>query len=156
MLSNAASTRSTGPLASRPTGYRAPGWFTSDRTNDLLVEYGFAYDSSLMSADFTPFYACPGLVELPIYWSLDDFPMSEFIPGKLEGLRPPSHVLEIWQGDFDYAMRSVPDGVFTLVMHPQVIGRGHRLLMFERFLDHIGEHDVAYREMSDAAQSFAR
>ena len=69
----------------RPTGYRAPGWFTSDRTNDLLVEYGFAYDSSLMSADFTPFYACPGLVELPIYWSLDDFPMSEFIPGKLEG-----------------------------------------------------------------------
>ena len=135
----------------RPTGYRAPGWFTSTRTNDLLVEYGFAYDSSLMADDFTPYLACPGLVELPIYWGLDDFVMAEFIPGKLEGLRPPSHILEIWRGDFDFAVRSVPDGVFTLVMHPQVIGRGHRMLMLERFLDHVADHDVRFSQMHEAA-----
>ena len=30
--------------------------------------------------------------------------------------------------------RDVPDGVFTLTMHPQVIGRGHRMLMLERLI----------------------
>ena len=31
--------------------------------------------------------------------------------------------------------RDVPGGVFTLTMHPQVIGRGHRFLMLERLID---------------------
>ncbi len=37
----------------RPAGYRSPSWDVSASTLKLLVEYEFAYDSSLMSQDFT-------------------------------------------------------------------------------------------------------
>ena len=35
----------------RVPGYRSPSWDISPRTLDLLVEYGFTYDSSLMDDD---------------------------------------------------------------------------------------------------------
>ena len=47
---------------------------------------------------------------------------------------------EIWQDDFTFMQREVPDGVFTLTMHPQVIGRGHRMLMLERLIHWFKEH----------------
>ena len=33
------------------------------------------------------------------------------------------------------------EGVFTLTLHPQVIGRGHRLLMLEKLIDNFASHD---------------
>ena len=33
------------------------------------------------------------------------------------------------------ACRMRPDGVFDLTMHPQAIGRGHRLVMLERLIE---------------------
>ena len=70
-------------------------------------------------------------------------------------MTPPSAVLEVWSGDFDFAYRSEPGGVLTVTMHPQVIGRGHRMLMLERFLDHVQAHDdVEFTTLATAADAY--
>ncbi len=77
----------------------------------------------------------PGpLVEIPIGWSLDDWP--HFEPGA-RGVGPmsaPSKVEEIWIEELRWAHEREPGGVLTLTMHPEAIGRGHRLRMLERFI----------------------
>ena len=109
-----------------------------------------------MGDDFTPYYCRLGdqaradapyvfgqeidLLEVPFAWHLDDFPFFEFVWTRTTispGLSAPSHVYEVWAGEFDYLYPRPGAGVYTLTMHPQVIGRGHRLLMLEKLLDHI-------------------
>ena len=144
----------------RPRGY-ASGSDHSEHTLDLLLEYGFDYDSSLMGHDIHPYYlrrgdkvsateafefGCPiDMVEIPVAHNSDDLPQFEFVYGTTYGLSAPSAVEEIWCGDFDHARqqaeRDGESGVFVLVMHPQVIGRGHRLLMLERVLEYMSGHD---------------
>ena len=58
-------------------------------------------------------------------------------PGVSDGGNTPDHVLEIWQGEFDYLYEYEPGGVFTLTMHPQVTGRGARLRALERLIQRI-------------------
>lgn len=43
-----------------PKGYRSPAWDCSRNTVDLLIEYGFEYDSSCMGNDFYPYYLRKG------------------------------------------------------------------------------------------------
>jgi peptidoglycan-N-acetylglucosamine deacetylase len=153
----------------RPKGYRSPAWDFSENTVDLLLEYEFLYDSSCMGGDFYPYYLRRGdgwstdgpyifgevceLVEIPVTWGLDDFPAFEYVPGQNTGLKAPSAVEEIWKGDFDYAYASCPGGVYDLTMHPQVIGRGHRMLMFERLIEHFGSREgVVFETLGDYAQ----
>jgi peptidoglycan/xylan/chitin deacetylase (PgdA/CDA1 family) len=158
----------------RPAGYRSPSWDNSPHTVELLVEHGFRYESSLMGKDFEPYWCRVGdvvrtdgpfafgrdtdLVELPVSWILDDFPHFEYVsqPGKLwPGLSAPSKVEEIWRGEFDYMYREVPGGVYTLTMHPQVIGRGHRMLLLERLIEHFRRHDgVRFATLSTVAEEF--
>ena len=141
----------------RPRGYRSPAWDFSAHTVDLLLEFGFDYDSSCMGNDVYPYYLRQGdrsspteayvfgepvdLVEVPVTWGLDDFPPFEFVWGSNPGLTSPSDIEEIWRGDFDYAYQHSPGSVYALTMHPQVIGRGHRMLMLERLMQHIAGHD---------------
>ena len=136
----------------RPNGYRSPSWNMSPNSIDLLLEHGFVYDSSYMGGDFYPYYLRHGdkwsttepytfgetceLVEVPVTWGLDDFPPFEYVKGQNHGLSAPSAVEEIWKGDFDYAHANCPNGVYNLTMHPQVIGRGHRMLMLKRLIDY--------------------
>ena len=136
----------------RPTGYRSPAWNLSPITTDLLLEYGFVYDSSCMGDDTQPYYLRKGdswtkdapyrfgkstdLVELSVSWGLDDFPAFEFVMGVMPGYSAPSAVEEIWRGDFDFAHAHSPGGIYNLTLHPQVIGRGHRMLMLERLIRH--------------------
>lgn len=150
-----------------PTGYRSPAWDFSERSVDLLIEYGFLYDSSCMGHDFYPYYLRSGdnwttdtafefgkvteLVELPVTWGLDDFPVSEFVMGMNEGLRAPSAVEETWRDDFDFARIYCPGGLFTLTLHPQTIGRGNRMLMLERLLQHFAESGARFESMGDYA-----
>ncbi|MDP9368813.1 MAG: hypothetical protein M3Q03_11150, partial [Chloroflexota bacterium] len=62
---------------------------------------------------------------------------------------------EIWRGEFDFMCRDVPGGVFTLTMHPQVIGRGHRMLMLERLIEHMKEGaGVQFSTLEQAAETF--
>ncbi|MEJ5197993.1 MAG: polysaccharide deacetylase [Anaerolineae bacterium] len=141
-------------LGRPPVGYRSPSWDCSPVTLALLVEYGFRYDSSLFADDFHPYRPRIGdrvaldqplqrgeeapLWEFPVDFALDDWPhfTFNFNPPRV-GLSAPSKVFEIWAGDFDYMRIHEPNGVFTLTMHPQVIGRGHRLALLERFIEHV-------------------
>ncbi len=153
----------------RPDGYRSPAADFSVNTIDVLLEYGMRYDSSCSGADFTPYYLRQGdrwsktgpyefgvprdLVELPFSWSLDDFPHFEFEVGWSTEQSAPSTVREIWQGEFDYAYANCPGGVYVLTMHPQVIGRGHRMLMLEQFVAHCrsaGARFATLRELAEA------
>ncbi len=151
----------------RPRGYRSPSWGFSKRTVDLLIEYGFDYDSSCMGHDHYPYYLRSGdlwsldaayqfghltnLIELPVTWGLDDFPVSDHVPGFNQGLSAPSAIEEIWRGDFEYALANSSGGVFVLTLHPQTIGRGNRMLMLERLLTHFSTHDVIFDTMHNYA-----
>ena len=133
-----------------PRGFRAPYWSLSERTLEVALELGLAYDSSLMDDDVRLHRVRRGdvhdaragsrlggpgpLVEVPIGWALDDWP--HFEPGA-RGVGPmsaASKVEEIWTAELRYAWEREPGGVLTITMHPEAIGRGHRLLMLERFI----------------------
>ena len=158
----------------RPVGYRSPAWDNSPHTIELLLDYGFRYESSLMGHDFVPYWCRVGdqiqedgpylfgrevdLVEMPVSWILDDFPHFEYlrVGQRLSpGLSAASKVEEIWRGEFDFMVRDVPGGVFTLTMHPQVIGRGHRMLMLERLIAHMrAQPGVRFTTLGDAAEAY--
>lgn len=159
-----------------PVGYRTPSGSFGQTTLRLLLESGFLYDSSMMANDFSPYYCRLGdqapfdgpyvfgkeidLVELPFAWHLDDYPFFEYVASRKRvspGLADPSRVFEVWTGDFDYLSQRIGEGVFTLTMHPQVIGRGHRLLMLERVIEHIRRCDgVVFSKMEDVAREWRR
>ena len=98
------------------------------------------------------------LVELPFAWHLDDYPFFEYVASRKRvspGLADPARVFEVWTGDFDYLYDRVGEGVFTLTMHPQVIGRGHRLLLLERVIEHIRQRKgVVFAKMEDVAREW--
>jgi peptidoglycan-N-acetylglucosamine deacetylase len=156
-----------------PEGFRSPAWDLSPHSLGLLLERGFLYDSSLMGNDYTPYYCRVGdvaakdgpylfgreveMVELPVTWGLDDFPAFEWLYGVNQGLSAPSQVYERWAGDFDYLCDFVGAGVYCLTMHPQVIGRGHRLLMLNRLVEHMKERTgVSFRTMAEVAREWKR
>ena len=97
---------------------------------------------------------------LTFAWHLDDYPFFEYVASRKRvspGLADPSRVFEVWTGDFDYLSERIGDGVFILTMHPQVIGRGHRLLMLERVIEHIRNCDgVVFSKMEDVAREWRR
>ena len=156
----------------RPVGWRSPGWSMTPRSLPLLLEHGFEYDSSLMGHD-TALYRCRAgdswskdgpyvfgtpsrLVEVPVYWGLDDFPFFEFVPGRGGGGAAPSAVYEVWRGDLDYAYDTAPGGVVTLTMHPQSIGRGHRMQMLDRLLAHLRDRGgVTFERVDVVARAWA-
>src|SRR3954462_5230073 len=153
----------------RPAGYRAPSAYISPATLPLLEEHGFLYDSSLMADDYTPYRPRIGdtvsaeeplrrgrearLWELPMCFELDDWPHFQFAfgPPYRAGLSAPSKVLEIWTEEFDWMDRHVDGGLLTVCMHPQVIGRGHRMAMLERFVAHCAAAGARFARMEDVA-----
>jgi peptidoglycan/xylan/chitin deacetylase (PgdA/CDA1 family) len=142
-----AATRRTGVA---PKGFRAPYWALGRKTLDLVLRAGFTYDSSLMADDYRLYrvrhgdrhsltdgtsWGRPGsLVEVPVYWAMDDWPQFEPAPNRA-GLKAPSAVLEIWTEELRYAHRHAPGGLVMITVHPECIGRGHRMAMLERFID---------------------
>ena len=122
----------------RPVGYRSPGWDLNTYTPQLLLDEGMLYDSSLMDQE-APYVLVrqdeASLIELPIDWLLDDYVHFQFSPPSIAGLSAPSKVLEIWQGEFDGY--HADGGCLTLTMHPQVIGRSHRMQMLETLVTHM-------------------
>jgi peptidoglycan/xylan/chitin deacetylase (PgdA/CDA1 family) len=162
----------------RVTGYeamgnRTPSWDFTQSTVDVLLELGLEYDSSLMATDYTPYYARRGdvavpdgpyvfgeetsLVELPVSWSLDDYPQFEYMrtdTGVLPGLRRPDEVFANFLDDIDYMLREEPGGTCVLTFHPQVIGRGHRMLALERFLDACLQRTLRFETCLETARRF--
>jgi len=157
-------------LGHAPLGYRSPSWDYSECTLSLLDEFGFLYDSSLFADDFQPYHPRQGdqvdvdealqmgrradIWEFPVDFCLDDWPhfTFKFDPPRV-GLSAPSKVLAIWADEFDYMVANVESGVFTLTMHPQVIGRGHRMLLLERFIQHVlASGSARFARMGDVAK----
>ena len=160
-------------LGQPPLGYRSPSWDYSETTLALLVEHGFLYDSSLFAGDFQPYHPRLGdrvgveeplqkgehvdLWEFPVDFSLDDWPhfTFNFHPSRV-GLSAPSKVLEIWASEFDYMVEHEDSGVLTLTMHPQVIGRGHRIGLLETFIRHVRSKGSArFARMGDVAREMS-
>ncbi len=155
-------------------GYRSPSWDLSPHTVDLLLEHGFTYESSMMGNDYTPYFARHGdvirleepctwgeptpLIELPVSWTVDDYPHFEFIRTQstvLPGLMHARGVLENWIDDFVYMQQTVEWGVLTYTMHPFVIGRGHRMLMLERLVERLRAGGAVFSTMEQAAAEFS-
>lgn len=152
----------------RPLGYRSPSADLSAATLELVEEHGFVYDSSLMTDDFHPFHPRIGdrvsrdeplqrgresrLWELPICFELDDWPLFQFNwdPPR-HGLAAPSAVLEIWQSELEWMDANVDGGVLTVCMHPQVIGRGHRIALLDRFVEEAAGRGVRFSTLGDVA-----
>lgn len=144
-----------------PTGYRSPSWELSEATYGLLREYGITYDASQLGAD-RPYWvhdkgARTDIVELPGAWELTDSShfMFSYFPTYRVGLAAPSKVSEIWRGDFDGAYEEGGDGCYILTMHPEIIGRHHRMRMLRELLEYISGHDnVWFTTMGDLAAEF--
>lgn len=152
-----------------PKGYRSPSWDLTENSVEHLVERGLLYDSSMMADDFRPYRARMGdrvdeeafrpgtpssLIEIPVAWELDDFPYFTFLNKPLySGLRNPDDVFQCWKSEFDYCHAHVPGGVFTLTMHPQIIGRGPRIRLLERLIGQMQQQTgVAFCTMAEVAQ----
>src|SRR6478735_9334314 len=165
---NEAIARLTGRKA---RGYRSPSWDLSENTIDLLLAHGFSYDSSLMGSDYVPYRARRGdvaklgepyhfgeqtrLIEMPISWSLDDYPHFEFVRTQasiLAGMQPARAVLQNWFDEFLYMKKTVDWGVLTYTMHPYVIGRGYRMLALENMVDRLTKEGATFMTMEDAAR----
>src|SRR5262249_36816392 len=130
----------------------------------------FDYDSSLMARDFTPYrpriievnrespcvYGRPSsLLELPPSWHLDDVPSLEYAPGINQGQAGTGSTLQQWRSLFDFAYTRVPNPCYIHTVHPQVIGRGHHLLMYEQLLEYISDHDgVWFARLDEIADAW--
>jgi peptidoglycan/xylan/chitin deacetylase (PgdA/CDA1 family) len=133
-----------------PAGFRAPYWSLGPTSTAHIEAAGFRYDSSLMADDYhlyrvrhgdrhsvadgTTFGPESSLVEVPVYWAMDDWPHFEPRSGG-PGLAAPSTVLEIWTSELRYAYDNAPGGLVMVTVHPECIGRGHRMAMLERFIE---------------------
>lgn len=156
-------------------GYRSPAWDLSSNSVDLLIKHGFQYDSSMMADDYTPYLVRRGdviepdkasvfgpttsLIEMPVSWSLDDFPHFEFTRtpvGILPGLMNANGVLDNWVEDFLYMKENLEWGAITYTFHPQVIGRGHRMRMLERLITRLLDQGAQFKRMADVVAEHAR
>jgi peptidoglycan-N-acetylglucosamine deacetylase len=158
---------------STPTGYRAPSGDLTEQTVAALVEHGVRYDSSLMGHDVAPYWVRSGdrfpddgpaqwgdpvdVVELPFSWTLDDYVHLEFVTFRrmlMPGLQRPQTMFANFADDVRWMVRDVRHGVCNVVFHPQVIGRGGRLLALEEWLDDVAAMGVTFARMDSVAEAF--
>ena len=155
----------------RAQGYRSPAWDLSPHTLDLLVKHGFFYESSMMGHDYLPYRVRQqdviklhepmqfgeetSLIEMPISWSQDDHPHFEMRNDlRRSGHRNATSVMENWIDDFVYMTRYTDWGIITYTCHPYVIGRGHRMLMLERFVTKLRTLGAEFMSMDNAARLY--
>lgn len=154
-------------------GYRSPSWDLSQNSVELLLKHRFVYESSMMGNDYLPYRVRRGdavtleqpmvfgqttpLIEMPVSWSLDDYPHFEFLRTKatiLQGLMNANSVLDNWINDYVYMQKYVDWGVLTYTFHPFVIGRGHRMLVLEKLLETLQAGGAEFCTMEDAAAAY--
>jgi peptidoglycan/xylan/chitin deacetylase (PgdA/CDA1 family) len=131
----------------RPSGWyalsrqkdRYAGGATSPHTLDLLREAGYGWFGHGM-ADDIPYYTVTDfarrrvLLTLPYYYHLDDQYFCLF-PVAGTGLENADMLARNWRGEFDAQYKR--GRFFSMVLHPQHVGFGHRLELLDRFLAHI-------------------
>lgn len=139
----------------RPVGYRAPAYAMSAHTLDLLVQEGFAYDSSLVGDD-VPYLIgnrAGQLIELPSDYALDDWTqyvhMKEF--NCTMPIRAPERAMETFRAEFDAAWRH--GGLWVSIFHPFVSGRLARAEAMMGLIAHMqARGDVWFATMAEIAE----
>lgn len=127
-------------VGKRPVGFRSAAWDLTESTIKIVKEMGFLYESSMM-ADNSPYVLMSegrdtGLVELPVEWILDDWPLFQISwPSKHVAIRNAEDVLSIWRDEFDVAWEE--GTMYILTMHPQVIGHRYRMKMLDKLVTHM-------------------
>jgi peptidoglycan/xylan/chitin deacetylase (PgdA/CDA1 family) len=153
-----------------PVGHRTSGVRKDFSTTivDLLLEYGFLYDSSLLGSDFVPYYLRRGdvwsthdafsfgaptpIVEIAWSYMLDDWQFFEFRGGWTSKQARPDDVLDIWKAEFEFAYAECREGIFDLIVHPLAIGRGSRLRMLEELINFMQTYSgVVFEPLADYA-----
>ena len=166
-----------------PKGYVAPWWELSEYTPVLLKKFGFSYDHSQQHKDFVPYYSIVGdswtpidyskhpdewmkplehgkpvdLVEIAANWYVDDLPPMMFIKSSpnSHGFVNPRDIEQMWRDQFDWVYRELDYATFPITIHPDVAGRPQVLLMLERLIEYIGQHDgVKFTTMDEIATDF--
>ena len=144
--------RRSGPSrVSTPAGFRAPYWSFGTETLGLVEAAGFVYDSSLMADDYALYRSARGdrhsvtdgthwgaetsLVEVPVYWAMDDWPHFEAGDRSSAACRPHRRSWRSGPRSCATHIEHAPGGLLIVTVHPECIGRGHRMAMLERFLD---------------------
>lgn len=158
----------------RPRGMRITPWAFNGDLFEVLIEEGLTYSSSLLD-DCRAHWArgrgvvrgdgpnVPGpeldLVEVPVTFITSDFAYFEFngygTPNLPAGLRNPRDLEQIWRDELDYLAERGPDGGYVMLMlHPQSIGWGGRMLMLERYLTHCLELGARFVTCETIAAEF--
>ncbi len=129
-----------------PTGYRAPAATSSDMTLDLVKQRGFLYNSGFLD-DVYPYRhtlkdGSKGPIELPFHWNLDDSAITYFDFNTQAAILTNDHIFQVWKDEFD-VLRDW-SGLVNITLHPQLIGRPSRTLLFRRFMEYMRSFDDAW------------
>lgn len=135
-----------------PKGYRAPVYNLTQEVIDLLVEYDFDYDSSMMADDIPYVIKTKNgeLIELPVHWGTDDWPPFAHYDeiGYLMPVQSPSAGLAGFWEEFDAQYEA--GGFFMLIVHPFLTGRLARWRLVEQWLEKtLNTHDVWFAPLGD-------
>jgi peptidoglycan-N-acetylglucosamine deacetylase len=136
----------------RPEGYRSTSWEITPETFALLVEHGFGYDSSFMGDDrpYVEEWDGQRLLELPVHWSLDDWPRWGWGIDGGGNMTPPAELYDSWLAE--YVSARAERRLVTYTAHPEVVGRAHRFVQLESLVRKIAEDgSVWFARMGDVA-----
>lgn len=144
--------KSLDQLGVRPAGYRSTSWELTPETFGLLLEFGFGYDSSCMGDDrpYWESWAGRRILELPVHWSLDDWPRYGWNIDSGGNTAAPGELYDSWLADYRLARQEGRHITFT--MHPEVIGRGQRFVELERLIEQIARDNVWFARLDDVAR----
>ncbi|KAK5106684.1 hypothetical protein LTS08_000805 [Lithohypha guttulata] len=168
-----------------PRGTVAPWWEVSKEATELYLSYGIEYDHSMSHHDCQAYYlrtgdewtkidysqpaktwmhplkagTQTGMVEIPANWYLDDLPPMMFmkkVPNS-HGWVDTRSVEALWRDHFDYFYREYDEFIFPMTVHPDVSGHPHVLLMHERLIEYINQHEgVEWVTMAEMVDEFKK
>ena len=103
-------------------------------------------------------YRSPGADLSPNSATLADLPQMEFVPTPtgvlIEGLSDPEKCERMWLADLDYMVEEIPGGVYSMCVHPEVIGRGARVRVLERMIARGKRHQVQFMTARASARDW--
>ena len=92
------------------------------------------------------------LVEIPIFWALDDWEQYAFVPGMYEAgvIESPRKVEEVWRAEYEGLIDA--GGSFVLTNHPFLTGRPGRARVLDRLVgDAVADPRVWVASMAEIA-----
>ncbi len=143
---------------SLPRGYRAPVYDITPEVVDLLIEHGFAYESSMM-ADDVPYLLKTDqgqLWEIPVHWGEDDWPPFAHYEeiGYLMPVRAPSRGLQAFWEEFEAQYEF--GGFFMLILHPFLTGRLARWRLVDSWIEQtLKTKEVWFATLEDITRHIA-